>query len=70
MINAFFTVTMASVLLDFFVDLSADILNIKAVGQEVPDLLAGIYPPEEYRKSQEYLSIRTRQDRTDRMNGK
>jgi STE24 endopeptidase len=60
MINIFFIVIMLALLLDFFLGLTADILNIREANQEVPSALAGIYQPEEYQKSQEYLRINTR----------
>lgn len=60
MINVFFIVIMAALLLNLFLGLTADILNVKAAKQEVPSPLAGIYQPEEYRKSQEYLRFHTR----------
>ena len=60
MMNVFFIVVMAALLIDFFLGLAADILNVKAAKQEVPGVLAGIYQPEEYQKSQEYLRVHTR----------
>jgi len=51
---------MAALLLDFFLGLAADMLNVKASQQEVPGPLAGIYQPAEYRKSQAYLRVHTR----------
>lgn len=59
MINVFFIVIMVALLLDYFLGLTADILNIKAARQRVPAALDGIYQPEEYRKSQEYLRVHT-----------
>lgn len=60
MINVFFIVIMAALLIDFFLGLTADILNVKAAKQKVPGALVGIYQPEEYQKSQEYLRVHTR----------
>jgi STE24 endopeptidase len=60
MINVFFIIILAALLLDFLLGLTADILNIKAADQRVPDTLTGIYRPEVYQKSQEYLRANTR----------
>ena len=43
----------------FFLDATADILNLKALKQRLPDEFNGVFDAETYRKSQEYTSVRT-----------
>ncbi|MDO8715422.1 MAG: M48 family metallopeptidase [Dehalococcoidales bacterium] len=62
MTNTFFIVILAAVILDFAFDLVANILNLKALKLEPPPSLAGVYKPEEYRRSQEYTRVATRFD--------
>jgi len=59
MLNFFFIIIMSALLIDYFLGLAVDILNVRAAGQEVPGELDGIYQPEEYRKSQAYLKTHT-----------
>ncbi|MFC2018661.1 M48 family metallopeptidase [Chloroflexota bacterium] len=51
---------MIALLLRFLLDNIADALNLKALKKEIPAALAGIYKPDEYRKSQEYTRSLTR----------
>ena len=58
--NIFSIIILTALLLEFLLSTVADSLNLKALAQEVPAELAGIYEPERYRKSQEYTRTRTR----------
>lgn len=58
--NVFFIIILVALLLDFVLGLVADLLNLKALRLEPPPALSGIYKPEEYRKSQQYLGMTTR----------
>jgi len=45
---------------DFILNLTADRLNLKHLKSELPRAFEGVYDPEQYRKSQEYLKVNTR----------
>ena len=60
--NTFFIVILDAIVLDFALDIAANILNLKALKLEPPAALAGVYKPEEYRRSQEYTRVATRFD--------
>ncbi len=62
MTNTFFIVILAAVILDFALDMVTNILNLKSLKLEPPPALAGVYKPEEYRRSQEYTRVATRFD--------
>jgi STE24 endopeptidase len=44
---------------DFILNLTADRLNLKHLGSELPRAFEGVYDPERYRKSQQYLRVNT-----------
>jgi len=46
--------------IDFVLHLSADHLNLKGLQSDLPDAFIGVYDPDRYRKSQEYLKVNTR----------
>jgi STE24 endopeptidase len=48
------------VLVDYIFDQSLDFLNLKSSKSELPQKLNGLYKPEEYAKSQNYLKTRSR----------
>ncbi len=52
--NPFLIVILIAIILEFVVNLIANILNLKALKLEVPSALKGIYKPDEYRNSQQY----------------
>jgi STE24 endopeptidase len=58
--NIFSYIIIFALLLNFLLDTVAHLLNLRALKDEPPSELAGIYEPEEYRKSQEYTRSRTR----------
>jgi len=58
--NPFLLIILIAIILEFVINLVADILNLKALKLEVPVLLKGIYRPDEYRNSQQYTRSVTR----------
>ena len=45
---------------DFVLNLVADRLNLKHLKSELPQEFKGVYDPQRYRKSQQYLKVNTR----------
>ena len=58
--NIFGIIILTALILEFVLESAASLLNLKALKLEPPAALQGIYAPEEYRKSQEYLRATTR----------
>ena len=58
--NIFYYIILIALFLQFLLDNIADALNLKALKSEIPPGLAGVYKPDEYRKSQEYTRSLTR----------
>ena len=58
--NPFLVIILIAILLEFVINLVANLLNLKALKLEVPVALKGIYKPDEYRNSQQYTSTVTR----------
>ena len=58
--NIFFVIILAALVLEFALELAANLLNLKALKPELPPALKEIYEAEDYRKSQEYLRAKTR----------
>ncbi|MFC2022505.1 M48 family metallopeptidase [Chloroflexota bacterium] len=58
--NPFLVIILIAILLEFVINLVANLLNLKALKLEVPAALKGIYNPDEYRNSQQYTSTVTR----------
>ena len=58
--NVFFVIILIALVAEYLLGIVANLLNLKALGQEPPDELAGVYEPEEYRKSQDYSRATTR----------
>lgn len=58
--NPFLVIILIAILLEFFINLIANLLNLKALKTEVPAALKGIYKLDEYRNSQQYTSTVTR----------
>ena len=57
--NIYAVIILVALLVDFILKLSGNLLNLKALTLDVPPDLAGIYKPEEYRKSQQYIRATT-----------
>src|SRR4030042_887630 len=60
MMNPFFFIILFALIIDYAVGLVADVLNLKSLRSELPPDLAGVYQPEDYRRSQEYIRTNTR----------
>ncbi|MDD4876411.1 MAG: M48 family metallopeptidase [Dehalococcoidales bacterium] len=58
--NLFFIIIIIVLVLEFALNLVANLLNLKALRIELPSALEGIYKPEDYRNSQEYTRASTR----------
>src|SRR4030042_884925 len=58
--NAFAIIILIFLVVEFALERAVKLLNLKALKLELPPALQGIYKPEEYRKSQEYLRTTTR----------
>jgi len=58
--NAIAWIILSAVILDAVLNLSADILNLKQLRDELPSPFQGWYDPERYRQSQHYLKVNTR----------
>ena len=57
--NLFAIIILSAILLEFVLNLVADVLNLKALKLEPPSTLQDVYKPEAYRRSQEYLRVNT-----------
>ena len=60
MFNVFGLIILLALLLEFTLDTVANVLNLKALKLDLPEVLEGVYRPDEYRRSQEYTRQRTR----------
>lgn len=58
--NIYFIIILAAVIGGYLLELTADLLNIKALKSEPPEELAGFYDPSGYAKSQSYTIVTTR----------
>jgi STE24 endopeptidase len=58
--NIYAIVILTTLLVAYFLNLIADILNLRALSHEVPANLNGLYDREAYRSSQRYTRIQTR----------
>jgi len=58
--NPFFFIILLALLIEYALGLVADLLNLRSLRSEPPLALEGVYQPEGYRKSQEYIRINTR----------
>jgi STE24 endopeptidase len=62
MTNPFFLIILCAILIEYAAGVVANLLNLKSLRSELPPALEGMYQPEEYRKSQEYIRTNTRFD--------
>ncbi|MBN1278175.1 MAG: M48 family metallopeptidase [Chlorobium sp.] len=58
--NGFGVVVLVTLLLTFLLKVAADLLNLRDSSGDLPVEFEGVYDPEDYRKSQEYLRVTTR----------
>jgi STE24 endopeptidase len=60
--NPFFFIILFALLVEYAIGVAANLFNLKSLRSELPPALEGIYQPEDYRKSQEYIRTNTRFD--------
>jgi STE24 endopeptidase len=60
--NPFFVVILCAILIEYAAGVVANLLNLRSLQWEIPAELEGVYPPEDYRKSQEYIRTNSRFD--------
>ncbi len=58
--NIFAIIILVALVLEFSLEVVGNLLNLKALKLELPPVLQGIYTPEDYRKSHEYIRVTTR----------
>ena len=58
--NTIALIILFAIIFDFILNGIADYLNIKMLRNDLPEPFQGIYDPERYRKSQQYLKANTR----------
>ena len=58
--NIYGIIILATLLIDYLLDLITDVLNLKALREELPEEFKDVFDTEKYRKSQEYTRVRTR----------
>jgi STE24 endopeptidase len=58
--NLFAIIVLAAMLIDFTLNLTADLLNLKRLDPSLPAAFKGWYSPDAYQRSQEYLKVNTR----------
>jgi STE24 endopeptidase len=59
-VNIYMAVILIALILDFVLELVADILNMGALQQALPEEFKRVYNEDEYARSQEYTRVRTR----------
>lgn len=58
--NIFGAIILATLLIDYVLNLVADLYNLKALQTELPDEFEEVYDEDTYRRSQEYTRVNTR----------
>ncbi len=58
--NAYGVIILATLLFSFILDIVAELLNLKALKDDLPAEFDGIYDAAKYKQSQEYTRVRTR----------
>ena len=58
--NLIVVIILVTISIDFILNAWADYLNLKTLRPDVPEAFKGVYEPDQYRKSQEYLRVNTR----------
>jgi len=58
--NTIALIILLAIILDFLLNGLADYLNLKMLRNEVPEPFEGLYDPDRYRQSQQYLKVNTR----------
>ena len=57
--NIYAYIILATLIIDFLIDIITDILNLKALREDLPREFDGVYDAEGYKKSQEYTRVST-----------
>ncbi len=57
--NIIAIIILGTICLDFILNLTADVLNLKHLSSALPRAFEGVYDPQRYRKSQQYLKVNT-----------
>ena len=58
--NIYMAIILIALGVNFILELIADILNIGALGKQLPSEFQGVYQEEEYGRSQEYTKVHTK----------
>jgi STE24 endopeptidase len=58
--NTIALIILGAIIFDFMLNGVADYLNLKMLRNDLPDAFQGVYDPDRYRKSQQYLKVNTR----------
>jgi STE24 endopeptidase len=58
--NIYGTIILTALIVEYGLNLFADYLNLKALRNDLPKEVDGLYDPEAYRRSQEYTRVRAR----------
>ncbi|MBW1993212.1 MAG: M48 family peptidase, partial [Deltaproteobacteria bacterium] len=58
--NAVAIIILITVFADYILHLAADYLNLRSLKTDLPGAFRGLYDPDQYRKSQQYLLVNTR----------
>lgn len=57
--NVYAMIILTALLLDYFLNFVADLLNLQSLRPELPEEFLGVYDAEAYRRSQEYTRVHT-----------
>src|SRR5210317_1610588 len=58
--NTIAIIILAAIIIDYALNGLADYLNLSMLRNDLPDAFRGVYDPDRYRQSQQYLKINTR----------
>ncbi len=60
--NEYGVIILAALIGEFLLNIAAGVLNLRSLSDELPVEFQGIYDPDNYKRSQEYLKVNTRFD--------
>ncbi|MCH6559607.1 M48 family peptidase, partial [candidate division KSB1 bacterium] len=58
--NIYAAIILATLVVSFIIDLITEVLNLKALRDDLPKEFAGVYDAEAYKKSQDYTRVKTK----------
>lgn len=58
--NVYTVIILSALILDFVLNIAADLLNLKTLSGELPEEFKSVYDSEDYRRSQDYTRVNTR----------